>query len=1655
MKKPYNSFLVLLFFFLFAGQSFAQVLTTVELLPDNITYRVSLRPDVSYPAPLNVTNNAQFTFVVPTGGFSVGTVTNLTGLWSNSNSVIAPTENPDGDYLIFNLVSGTSDIVYLSGQEVPLFEFTNSGNCTGTLNFVDENDPFSAPNSQSVNIGNLLTVLGAGQGVNPYSGTYGEEQSCEGTSSGCGITVNSVTSTSPSACGVADGVITINAINENAIPLQYSIDGSNTWQSENVFEGLAAGDYFELHVRDIAAICSFEYGVVDLDAPLAAVVTLYETGKPDCNGGTNGFINIEATNENNDPMEFSINSSDWQNTGYFSGLSEATYYPVIRNLNNNCQVELGPENLSEDCSGGCTDNDNDGLCEGEDCDDNNPDLPATPGSTCDDGNPLTIQDVILADGCTCQGEVEMGCIDNDNDGFCEADDCDDDNPNLPATVGSTCDDGNNQTINDIIQADGCTCQGEIDNGGENPSCFGDIEIILNTDGKYEVALTPNVSYSFPNNITSTAQFTIRVPTGIFEISNFENSISNVVFEQNSTTIAPIDAPEFDYFSFGLVSTGTQDIPYVAGERVALFTFENIGSCENQAIVLMNNELDPFYPPNSQNVNSGQQITVSGWGADAPICLGANSSVNCPGQDPEDPACIVNFEIEKMPSGEFQVSINPSVTYNAPDNITSTAQVTVKVPTASGSNTGFLVEDLQNILPGVLFAESGRQNAPDEDPMFDYISFGLQTMGTSGITYEAGVKVPLFTFRNGGTCEELPVSLMINQNDPFFPPNSANANVGQQITVAGWGSGGTPVCVSNPEINDCDVFEPVTEILIFNISLDEPNEVCVTEVLDIPNGIGSVSLCNTPENITVITEDGNDCIEITSQDDFSGLAEICVLICDETQTDICDTTYLYLCPEVNAGADVEICPSENIELSVSGGTGDFIWSPSTGLSCTDCANPIASPTETTEYTVSSTSEFCETTSTITVAVNALDFIEESLIKPSNCGDDNGSISLTLQSGEVPYTLTLSTEMEILEDNISLDGTETAFGDLSAATYSLILTGSSGCADTTMIVIEEVDADFGIVELIENTTCSTQVGSIELTNTPTSATYDWSDSEGNTYPNSNFLEDLGAGVYTVVITADDCIQTLDYNVVATDAAEIVDLYFTEYVCNGENNGTVSFSVDGMSNYTYEITTEGIEPIIGIAETAIPAFENGLAAGMYIITVIDQMNGCSSFVEFTILENTELTINAIPTQSTDCDNPNGSICLEITGGISPYSISANAGTVMESCIEFLSNQTVSITLTDSVGCQISTEVIMEDNCNEDCDLITPDNITVDAFNGNATLCLPTEGLDLEEFIFTLNGETFTPTIGECPNQYVLYLFSFVLESGEAPYRIVSWNYGTGIMEDTEFSTFGELTDLMNNALPAANWELNEDDSTIRGFRSNTNIGPLNIEHIGTGSSFELPLSGANVAYQSIDIEATTDQMLVVTDPLNNCIDSVLLTINNQEIESQNDTIYLTAFLNTTLMDVCLDTTQFTGILEGLTVCTPAENGMIEVQTMSCLNYQPNLDYLGDDQFCITLCDENGICQTTIFIVEVITNELIIYNGFSPNGDGVNDVFFIRNIELFPNNKLSIYNRWGNRVYRTEEYRNTYSGDFDGKDLPDGTYFYMLEINEDMHTGYLHLKR
>lgn len=92
------------------------------------------------------------------------------------------------------------------------------------------------------------------------------------------------------------------------------------------------------------------------------------------------------------------------------------------------------------------------------------------------------------------------------------------------------------------------------------------------------------------------------------------------------------------------------------------------------------------------------------------------------------------------------------------------------------------------------------------------------------------------------------------------------------------------------------------------------------------------------------------------------------------------------------------------------------------------------------------------------------------------------------------------------------------------------------------------------------------------------------------------------------------------------------------------------------------------------------------------------------------------------------------------------------------------------------------------------------------------------------------------------------------------------------------------------------------------------------------------------------------------------------------------------------------------------------------------------------------------------VSPNCLKIYNEFSPNDDGQNDFFYIDCIDRYPNNQLEIFNRWGNLVYYKKGYNNTWNGKADdsAKTLPEGTYFYILDLGDGSKktSGWLYLK-
>jgi len=113
---------------------------------------------------------------------------------------------------------------------------------------------------------------------------------------------------------------------------------------------------------------------------------------------------------------------------------------------------------------------------------------------------------------------------------------------------------------------------------------------------------------------------------------------------------------------------------------------------------------------------------------------------------------------------------------------------------------------------------------------------------------------------------------------------------------------------------------------------------------------------------------------------------------------------------------------------------------------------------------------------------------------------------------------------------------------------------------------------------------------------------------------------------------------------------------------------------------------------------------------------------------------------------------------------------------------------------------------------------------------------------------------------------------------------------------------------------------------------------------------------------------------------------------------------------------------------------------------NWFPVSDFtLNTDSRQVTATVFSGFDKITLFASEF--EDVSIASGFSPNGDGMNDFFMIEGVERYPNNKLIVFNQWGEIVYEASPYYNDWSGISEnrltkGNDskLLDGTYYYFF---------------
>ena len=481
-----------------------------------------------------------------------------------------------------------------------------------------------------------------------------------------------------------------------------------------------------------------------------------------------------------------------------------------------------------------------------------------------------------------------------------------------------------------------------------------------------------------------------------------------------------------------------------------------------------------------------------------------------------------------------------------------------------------------------------------------------------------------------------------------------------------------------------------------------------------------------------------------------------------------------------------------------------------------------------------------------------------------------------------------------------------------------------------------------------------------------------------------------------------------------------------CFGENSGSLDVILTGGTNPFNIIigdVNSGItlEQQTNINEGSLVTFSN-LGPGEYWFTGIDQ-NGClteGDEVFFSISEPEELIIDATSENVTCADANDGDINITVNGGSGNYTYSwfgDNGFLSNQEDITNLAGGTYTLTVTDENNCSSSQIIEISEDAG-----ITLD-FTVSNYNSYEISC--NEGND-GYIDLNING-------------------------GSSPYSI-NWDGPNGFSsnsEDISNLTAGlytmYLTDL-NGCNAFININLSEPAElqlTIEEIPEICGIGgEASIQVYGGTEPMSYSWLGPNsFTSNSSDLSSVESGNYELTiNDANNCLITENTIIESIEGPTCNFTVSSYEFM---LSDEPINffdnsTTDPNYNLEiSSWLWEFGDGGMSNEQNPSYLYSNPGLYYVW-----LTITDENN-CESSLMQTINVLEEYFSYspNAFSPNGDGVNDVFapILTDID-YETYEINIFNRWGDIIFQTNNYDESWDGTFKGENLPQAVYTYKI---------------
>jgi len=571
-------------------------------------------------------------------------------------------------------------------------------------------------------------------------------------------------------------------------------------------------------------------------------------------------------------------------------------------------------------------------------------------------------------------------------------------------------------------------------------------------------------------------------------------------------------------------------------------------------------------------------------------------------------------------------------------------------------------------------------------------------------------------------------------------------------------------------------------------------------------------------------------------------------------------------------------------------------------------------------------------------------------------------------------------------------------------------------------------------------------------PGNYTYNWSGPNNyisnNAAPIINDANTSDVGTYTLTISGGDCIsEPVSNDINFTIIPEVALLSTNSMPCeNSDINIDILNPASGNTSWIWTTPT-------GQVVTTIPSLEleNISNADVGNYAVIQESNGCRSDISnpitITILDNPTvpfvtgnneicegetLILNTQEVQGSTYlwETPNGLVSqaspiLQIDNITSTDAGNYQVYTQMGSCTSSLSN----IVMVSVISPPLPASFVIN-------------NIDICDSEDNLEVCINDYPNDYDLIrIIDSNSGTILVEGQELCND-----LSFLLNSNQSiiilDVIIVNGNCSSQSEESIEISISRQPEENVSISI----------DSIILCDQEFFNITPDNIpdnvEYTWTSPDPEINIflnQNDNTSFSNL---RQGDNTLVINSMIDNCgiyatdtlIATVLTDINAIDDDVQG------AFDNDIIISALLNDEYSNPI--SFEIVRDVDRGTIVNENLT-VRYIPESGYVGEVTFEYEICytDCPDICDIGVVTITIGDNiECFAGNIMTPNNDGYNDTFTIPCLTSgkFDQNKLTIFNQWGDEIYSAAPYGNDWAGTYNGKTLPVGTYFYVIDLGD-----------